>query len=112
MVYTDGKGARRTHWTLCVHARVMFAGVLCRNLTLEAACSSALDAQYGRAAAAIIRSRLMEHPSRLAINKLWDSKVDGESGVAQQACRRQVRRAQNEELHGSCMQVQQMTELA
>lgn len=51
--------------------------MLCRNLTLEAACSSALDAQYGRAAAAIIRSRLIEHPARLAINALWDAKVDG-----------------------------------
>jgi hypothetical protein len=48
-----------------------------RNLTLEAACSGALDAQYGRAAAAVIRSRLMEHPARLAINALWDNKVDG-----------------------------------
>jgi hypothetical protein len=51
---------------------------LYRNLTLEAACSLALDAQYGPAAAAIIRSRLMEHPARLTINALWDSKVDGE----------------------------------
>ena len=51
---------------------------MCRNLTLEAACSSALDTQYGAAAAAIIRSRLMEHPARLTINKLWESKVRGE----------------------------------
>lgn len=49
-----------------------------RNLTLEAACSGALDMQYGRAAAAVIRSRLLEHPARLVINALWDSKVDGE----------------------------------
>jgi hypothetical protein len=57
---------------------VLSVGITNRNKTLEAVCSSALDAQYGRPAAAVIRSRLMEHPSRLAINKLWESTVDGE----------------------------------
>lgn len=67
------------HPDACVLRMQLVCCLVCgRNLTLEAACSGALDAQYGRAAAAIIRSRLMEHPARLAINAIWDSKVDGE----------------------------------
>jgi hypothetical protein len=63
---------------LATAASAHAAAAVCRNLTLEGLCSGMLDAQYGAAAASIIRSRLMEHPLRLVINKHWESKVDGE----------------------------------
>lgn len=55
------------------------AGCGCRNVTLEKQCDAMLDAQYGSAAADMIRkSQLMEHPLRLVVNGEWDKQVDGE----------------------------------